>query len=363
MEVLVSLMILLVGVLTVVTLFPRGFSLAYKSRERMIAYDLGMAMLQKTLQDPTFFTQSASGVGYASASDYKRFELADFIYNISTQEDFDKTGYGNYWYRIQMLNIADPNLLYNDQITRRVTVYVTVPPTNPQVHFAGIDFENSEADFISKGKVVVLSALKTNRKTAVQLAQNVYRGDQVIYSTDSDMPYIFPRITTASDGEDTNSWGEPDIDYDSGYGISYYTKSVTISGTTYKPTYTKFYDISSWPLGLTYLQSLQAIYSDDYSAWQDNYELKDVYVAQQMYNNGTESFYCDPAVLGISISYAYSVTEIHAEANQVIGGGYDSSLGYYYLRLKNPIQWPPPDLGYYPAGSTYARAYIYYNTP
>lgn len=133
----------------------------------------------------------------------------------------------SYYYRVESRRLSDPNFLFYDQVARRISVYVTLPPLDPSQsgwnkYPSGTSDAQCEAQALREGFIVVLSSFKTRRKMETRLILPVTSGDITLTVADNS---IFAAFLTSDD-----HMGGSDLDYADPY-VS--TSGVSISAPTY----------------------------------------------------------------------------------------------------------------------------------
>lgn len=377
LELLVAMIVLLIGLFVVFNLFPRAFSIAYKARAREIAYQMAQTKIERLFAQAVVFNTT----GYVSTSDiatefYTTFNgtgsgnstaadsSTDTIFtipsttmsqvNYTDYRKFESTYYGNiagysqYYYRPEIANISDPHLLYLDQITRRLTIYVAIPPVIPSSSF-------SEKNEMDRGNVVVVAAIRTNRKISALTSQAVAIGDTKIYVSSKEDSYKFPIFNISDDGRTTTNMmiggaTVPDLDFTDAYTKSYATSYASSSVVAYGSgaiTGRSVYDVSghySYPVEIRPSCSSSSDYLYKFM------NTKDLTYSPP----GAGSSMCvDPANFCAFISDS---TNTNMEPIQITGRGYDSTYGYY-LVIQNPIQKST----YASGSSLYAWIYLLTN--
>jgi prepilin-type N-terminal cleavage/methylation domain-containing protein len=368
LELLVAMIVLLIGLFVVFNLFPRAFSIAYKARAREIAYQMAQTKIERIFAQAVVFnttgyvstsdiatefytTFNGTGTGNATAAD----SATDTIFTIpstsmslvsySDYRKFESTYYGNiagysqYYYRPEIANISDPHLLYLDQVTRRFTIYVTIPPVIPSSSF-------SEKNEMDRGNVVVVAAIRTNRKISALTGQAVAIGDTKIYVSSKEDSYKFPILNISDDSRTTTNMKiggatVPDLDFTTSYTKSYATAGIVTYGGG-AITGRSVYDVSghySYPVEIRPACSS----SSDYL-----FNFMNTKTLTYSPPGAGAGIYVDPANFCAVISDGTNMEPV-----QITGRGYDATYGYY-LVIQNPIQ----KANYVSGSSLYAWIYL-----
>ncbi|GEM_PF-1808066 len=374
LELLVAMIVLMIGLFVVFNIFPRAFSIAYKARAREIAYHLAQTKIERTFAYQVYLTTATSpststtlanefydntfnGYGWngsanvASTSNATAAERAtddnspDSIFTIDASKlnsvsntdykPFESTyygsvtGYDRYFYRPEIANISDPHLLYLDNVTRRLTIYVVTPPALP--YKSSFD----EKGEMEQGNIVVVSAIRTNRSISASISQAAAAGDMRIYVNSKEDSYKFPIFNVSGDGETTTKI-RPSAS-SSGY----------LADLDYTSAYTKEYSTSYFSAPVTYgegnLKGRAVYYATGASTY--SYPMNIVSATSSpdtnyLFNYVTASHTsiggcADPANFCAVVGTMSSST---CEPIQITGRDYDSTLGYYYLVLGNPLK-------------------------
>jgi len=372
LELLVAMIVLLIGLFVVFNLFPRAFSIAYKARAREIAYQMAQTKIERIFAHAvvfnvtgkydessdiaTEFTTTFNGTGTGNPNPADNTGLVDTIFTIpstsislvsySDYRKFESTYYGNivgcnqYYYRPEIANISDPHLLYLDQITRRLTIYVTIPPVVPSSSF-------SEKNEMDKGNVVVVAAIRTNRKISAITGQAVAIGDTKIYVSSKEDSYKFPIFNISDDGRTTTNMKiggatVDDLDFTTAYTKSYATASEDVVYGGGCIVGRSVYDVTnhySYPVEIRPSCSS----SSDYL-----FNFMNTKTLTYSPPGAGASIYVDPANFCAVISDGTNMEPV-----QITGRGYDAAYGYY-LVIQNPIQ----KANYASGSSLYAWIYL-----
>ncbi|MGV8124044.1 MAG: prepilin-type N-terminal cleavage/methylation domain-containing protein [Candidatus Xenobiia bacterium LiM19] len=378
LELLVAMIVLLIGLFVVFNLFPRAFAIAYKARAREIAYHMAQTKIERIFAHAVSFNTSTysssgdlagefyttfngTGTGNPTASD----SSVDTIFTIPSTtmsnvsytdyRKFESTYYGNiygynqYYYRPEVANISDPHLLYLDQVTRRLTIYVTIPPVIPGN--SNSNLWASEKTQMDKGNVVVVAAIRTNRKISALTGVNAPNGTDRIYVASKEDSFKFPIFNKGDDSRTTTSMmmggaTVSDLDFPDSYSKIYASGGSTVTYGGGSITGRSVYDVSGH---YSYPVELRPSCSDS-----PDYLLNFINTKTLTYSPAAGvSVYVDPANFCAVISDGTNMEPI-----QIIDRGYDSTYGYY-LTLQNPLQKAPTATGYYAAGSSiYAWIYL-----
>ncbi|MHC9539866.1 MAG: prepilin-type N-terminal cleavage/methylation domain-containing protein [Vulcanimicrobiota bacterium] len=370
LELLVAMIVLLIGLFVVFNLFPRAFAIAYKARAREIAYHMAQTKIERIFAHAVSFntatyssssdlagefytTFNGTGTGNSTAADSSTDTIFTIPSTTMSQVDytdyrkFESTyygsiyGYNQYYYRPEVANISDPHLLYLDQVTRRLTIYVTIPPVIPGN--SNSNLWASEKNQMDKGNVVVVAAIRTNRKIRAITSAAASIGDDKIYVASKEDSFKFPIFNKGDDSRTTTSM---------------MMGGATVADKDFSDSYSKIY--ASGTSTVTYGSGAiggRSVYSSPYSY---PVELRPSCSASTDYlpsfiSNKTLTYspsagvsvYVDPANFCAIISDGTNMEPI-----QIIDRGYNSTYGYY-LTIQNPIQ-----KANYASGS-YIYAWIY----
>jgi len=366
LELLVALMVMMVGLFVIFNLFPRGFSVAYKARSRAVAFQLARFKLEQELaniyttsensytNNTVLFTKEIPTISDANLASQYYYAFSDSALDSGTNNSIRAS---EFYYRVEYKAVSDPNLLYLDHLTRRVTVYVTIPPLNPQEEYSRTG-TFSEKDNITSGKIVVLAGMKTQRMMQAPITKDASKGDAKIYvgkTTDTDPAracYYFSWWNTDSSLDDgnTNSRGGTDEDYNS----SYYSYDPAYQSTTYNS-----HSVKNYPYEI-----LNDVDNDS--------DGETEYVFNWLINSGPpyyskENGPVDPANFNVIIANVDTNGNVakgddgyyQAELNQVVNMGNDSDG--YYLTLGRYLTCAHGNYTAYSAttGGAVARAFIY----
>jgi len=371
LELLVAMIVLLIGLFVVFNLFPRAFAIAYKARAREIAYHMAQTKIERIFAHAVFFntftyssssdlagefytTFNGTGTGNSTAAD----STADTIFTIPSTtmslvdytdyRKFESTYYGDilgsdqYYYRPEVANISDPHLLYIDQVTRRLTVYVTIPPVIPG--HSNSNLWASEKNQMDRGNVVVVAAIRTNRKISAITSTATLIDSDRIYVVSKEDSFKFPIFNKGDDGRSTTSMmmggaTVSDLDFSDSYSKIYATGTSTVTygsgAISGRSVYSSPY---SYPVELRTASATATDYLPNFISTKTLAYTPEAGV----------SVYVDPANFCAVISDGTNMEPV-----QIVGRGYDSTYGYY-LTIQNPIQKAD-----YAAGSSiYAWIYL-----
>lgn len=373
LELLVAMIVLLIGLFVVFNLFPRAFAIAYKARAREIAYHMAQTKIERIFAHAVSFNSSSyvsssdlagefyttfngTGTGNPTAADSSVdtiFTIPSTTMSLVSYTDyrkFESTYYGNilgsnqYYYRPEVANISDPHLLYLDQVTRRLTIFVTIPPVIPGN--SNSNLWASEKTQMDKGNVVVVAAIRTNRKISAITSAVASIGTDKIYVASKEDSFKFPIFNKGDDGRTTTSLvmggaTVDDKDFSDSYSKIYASGGSTVTYGGGSITGRSVYDVSGH---YSYPVEIRPACSDS-----PDYLLNFISTKTLTYSPaGGSGIYVDPA----NFCAIIVDTVGNMEPIQIIGRDEDS--GGYFLTIQNPIQ-----KANYASGSTiYAWIYL-----
>lgn len=379
LELLVAMIVLLIGLFVVFNLFPRAFAIAYKARAREVAYHMAQTKIERIFAHAVVFntatyssssdlagefyaTFNGTGAGNSTAADSSTdtvFTIPSTTMNLVDYTDyrkFESTYYGDilgsdqYYYRPEVANISDPHLLYIDQVTRRLTVYVTIPPVIPG--HSNSNLWASEKNQMDRGNVVVVAAIRTNRKISALTSVAASNGTDRIYVASKEDSFKFPIFNKGDDGRSTTNMmiggaTVADLDFNDFYTKTYATAGAVEYGNNAYIAGRSVYGIDSSPNCYSYPVELVPSCSAS-----SDYLLNFINTKTLTYSPpGGSGINVDPANFCAVISDGTNMEPI-----QIVDRGYDSTYGYY-LTIQNPLQ-KAPSTGYAAGSSIYAWIYL-----
>jgi prepilin-type N-terminal cleavage/methylation domain-containing protein len=378
LELLVAMIVLLIGLFVVFNLFPRAFAIAYKARAREIAYHMAQTKIERIFAHAVSFntatyssssdlagefytTFNGTGTGNSTAADSSTdtiFTIPSTTMSLVDYTDYRKFestyygsiyGYNQYYYRPEVANISDPHLLYLDQVTRRLTIYVTIPPVIPG--HSNSNLWASEKNQMDTGNVVVVAAIRTNRKISALTSVTASNGTDRIYVASKEDSFKFPIFNKGDDSRSTTGLvmggaTVDDLDFASPYTKDYATAGPVEYGNNSYIVGRSVYGRDSSPNCYSYPVEIRPACSAS-----SDYLLNFISSKTATYSPpGGAGMYVDPANFCAVISDG-----TYMEPIQIIDRGYESTYGYY-LTIQNPLQ-KAPSTGY--AAGSYIYAWIY----
>ncbi|MDQ7823009.1 MAG: hypothetical protein RDV48_09470 [Candidatus Eremiobacteraeota bacterium] len=407
LELLVAMIVMLIGLFVVFNLFPRAFAIAYKSRAREIAFQLARTKIERIFAQSVApgdtnlgaeFCDTFNGTGasnshaatsYASTTDYDTlFSIySTDIASMTPSSDyraFESAYYSEvpasdaFKYRAEVISVSDPHLIYSDTITRRITIYVAIPPIDPS------NSGFSERIEMDNGNIVTVGALKTNRNMYAALAEPCKNGDSTVYVASKDESCRFPVFYDSDDSRDETpiaiSSSNPmkatydsdgdgyidDKDFDTDYYKKYYnetgathymSRSVYETGTFSYPMEVLNKNLSPAPADylFNFYKGDSNKYTSPIGSWTNNCDPAN-FSAMIFNTTGCTSTMC---------GYADTTnTHYHGEPIQIVGKGIHTiGVTRYSLALQNPLQKAPYNSSasefIYPTSGTYIVSWIY----
>ncbi|MCL5035741.1 MAG: type II secretion system GspH family protein [Chloroflexi bacterium] len=261
-EILIAMGILAIGFSVAFQSFFSIFAVQDKSRKRVVAIQLARTILERALFDADNYIWVTDNDRIAlnrpnlngTVTTVNQFPSTTDPYSTnppyycaqnsyhSIPHGFPRTGdnFGpetagdpnyvgrTYYYRVESRRLSDPNFLFYDQVARRISVYITLPPLDPSQqgwnkYPAGTSDAQCEAQALREGFIVVLSSFKTRRQMETRMLLPVSSGDVILTVADNS---IFAAFLTTDDG-----MGGSDLDYQDPYTS---TSGASINAPTFK---------------------------------------------------------------------------------------------------------------------------------
>lgn len=160
-EIMMAMIILLIGLSGVAQIFPSTFAFNDKSKKRVIAYALAQSKLERFLYNADW------------SPDLVKLDIDNNPYQFF--QAIEDSSHSNYYYKVNISRVGSGNQrngdtpLFRDQLTKRISVSVLIPPLNPGLNgwgytpFRDLPSDQIETLAISQGFIVNLVSFRTHK--------------------------------------------------------------------------------------------------------------------------------------------------------------------------------------------------------